>query len=700
MPARKTLQSCPTIIVFVFTFLFITSSEVKGQSTPFIDSLLEILENQDPDMASIDILNRIAMRYTEVDPVEGMKYARQAKNQALRRGSPIDLARANNAIASNWLVLLEVDSAMLYYHTALSIYQAEDDKKGMGEIAGNMGHAAYYSGRYDEALQYYFEALTNFEELGFEEGITNQHASLGNTYMVQEKYSEAFYHDSIALAGFAAMGDSNGYAMVLGNLANICTEMDEFEKGAAYFQQAADIYERANQPLGMGRNLINLAAMYVDQGKYLPALESARKGLTICSDNNLELCIYYCLSNIGYAYLQSYAYKDSAIHDRVLVPGEAKELLKSAIHYLEQAVTLTDKLESPENFEDTHRALSQAYKYNGQFEKALQHHEIFASIKDSLASVERAERIEHLTTEREIAVRDKQIELDKLRLKVKRNERIYFIIGLALLAGWLSLVYRNAKNQRKSNQQLGLLNTQISTTNLQLEDRNVQLTNTLEELKATQAQLIEVERQKENEILRRRISRDIHDDISSGLSKISWMTEVLRNKPDTAETTDQEMLGRIASYSRETVSKLGEIIWSTKPESDNFSGLASYSREFLSRYMEGLPIRYQVNFPEQSDNTAMNPELRRNLYLVLKESVHNAVKYSKATDLTISMHAKDGGYSLVVEDNGIGMDINDSSPNGNGFRNMQGRMRDVNGTMSVHSSPGKGTRLEFSGPVY
>ena len=700
MPARKTLQSCPTIIVFVFTFFFIASQEVKGQSTPYIDSLLEILENQDPDMASIDILNRIAMRYTEVDPVEGLKYARQAKNQALHRGSPIDLARANNAIASNWLVLLEVDSAMLYYHTALSIYKEDGDKKGMGEIAGNLGHAAYYMGRYDEALEYYFEALTSFEELGFEEGIPNQHASLANTYMVQEKYPEAIYHDSIALIGFAAQGDSVAYAMVLGNLANIYTELEELEKATDYYKESADIYGRANQLFGMGRNLSNLSGLYFDQGLFLPALETALKGLKICRDNNFDMGVQYCLANIGLSYLQSYVYKDSSRDDLVLIPGDKKELLGQALNHLEQAVKLTDKLESPINFDKTHLALSQAYKYNGQLEKALQHHELFASIKDSLASVERAERIEQLTTAREIAVRDKQIELDKLRLKVKRNERIYFIIGLALLAGWLSLVYRNAKNQRKSNQQLGLLNTQISTTNLQLEDRNVQLTNTLEELKATQAQLIEVERQKENEILRRRISRDIHDDISSGLSKISWMTEVLRNKPDTAETTDQEMLGRIASYSRETVSKLGEIIWSTKPESDNFSGLASYSREFLSRYMEGLPIRYQVNFPEQSDNTAMNPELRRNLYLVLKESVHNAVKYSKATDLTISMHAKDGGYSLVVEDNGIGMDINDSSPNGNGFRNMQGRMRDVNGTMSVHSSPGKGTRLEFSGPVY
>ena len=54
----------------------------------------------------------------------------------------------------------------------------------------------------------------------------------------------------------------------------------------------------------------------------------------------------------------------------------------------------------------------------------------------------------------------------------------------------------------------------------------------------------------------------------------------------------------------------------------------------------------------------------------------------------------------MVEDNGIGMDIHDNSSNGNGFRNMKGRMHEVSGTMTVQSSPGQGTRLEFTGPVY
>lgn len=673
---------------------------VISQTSSNIDSFIQIVEKNGPEKVESKVLNSIAMYYAEVNPEIGLQYARQATALAQQQGNRLDMANSMNSMANNWLMMTEMDSAKHYYNTALTIYTEENNKKGMGDIAGNLGHAAYFTGKHDDALAYYFKALSYYEDIGYKEGITTQHSSLANTYMVEEKYPEAIYHDSIALIGFAALGDSVSYAMVLGNLGNIYGDLNQFDKAASYYKEASTIYGRAQQPYGMGRNLINLAALYIDQGQFDSALKVAMEGYTICNTNNFDFCTFYCLSNIGQAYLESYAFADSAKQEYHLVPGRKEDLLRQSIHYLEQALLFTHKLESPEYLDVTHQYLSRAYKYSGQFAKALQHHEIYSSLKDSLASIERAGRIEELTTAREIAVRDKQIELDKLQLKVKRNERIYFIVGLILLAASLAMVYRNAINQRKSNQQLGLLNTQITNTNLQLEDRNEKLNTTLVELKSTQAQLIEVERQKENEILRRRISRDIHDDISSGLSKISWMTELLRDTPDGKHAENDTMLRRIASYSRETVSKLGEIIWSTKPESDNFNSLVSYCREFLNKYLEGLPMKIHIHFPEQEDNIALNPELRRNFYLVLKESVHNAVKYSQATELNVSISLKDGSYTLVVEDNGIGMSVGNESSKGNGLRNMQERMKEVKGTMSIHSIPGQGTRLEFSGPIY
>ena len=95
-----------------------------------------------------------------------------------------------------------------------------------------------------------------------------------------------------------------------------------------------------------------------------------------------------------------------------------------------------------------------------------------------------------------------------------------------------------------------------------------------------------------------------------------------------SSTVDPAQLDKVAAYARDTVSKLGEIIWSTKPESDNVESLTSYMRDYLNSYLDGLDMKYEISFPKDEKNLNMNPELRRNLFLVLKESVHNAAKYS------------------------------------------------------------------------
>ncbi len=113
-----------------------------------------------------------------------------------------------------------------------------------------------------------------------------------------------------------------------------------------------------------------------------------------------------------------------------------------------------------------------------------------------------------------------------------------------------------------------------------------------------------------------------------------------------------------------------------------------------------MPIRRHIDFPESDEDAALNPELRRNLFLVLKEAVHNAVKYSEATDLHVTFAIDNSRYRLVVQDNGIGMSGDANALGGNGLRNMRERMAAVHGACELTSAPGQGTRIACSGPVY
>jgi signal transduction histidine kinase len=237
--------------------------------------------------------------------------------------------------------------------------------------------------------------------------------------------------------------------------------------------------------------------------------------------------------------------------------------------------------------------------------------------------------------------------------------------------------------------------------NLQLNDTNTELSNTLEDLKRTQAQLVATEKAKETEVIRRRISQDIHDDISSGLTRIAWLSETAREL--SAHKGNGEIdttLTKIVSSSRETIERLGEIIWAINPDKDNLEGFFAYLRTYIMHYLEGTDYKIRIDFPEQKLDVRFNPDLKRTLFLVIKEAIHNVVKHSGAQSIHISFHCIGQRFEILIADDGKGFDPASVNSHSNGLRNMRERIEAVGGTFSVITGNGDGTKVMLSGEIY
>jgi signal transduction histidine kinase len=216
-----------------------------------------------------------------------------------------------------------------------------------------------------------------------------------------------------------------------------------------------------------------------------------------------------------------------------------------------------------------------------------------------------------------------------------------------------------------------------------------------------QEQLVAVARHTENEKIRRRISQDIHDDISSGLNKISWMSELVKIKAQ--KNVPQEIyptLDKIIKSSRESVDNLIEIIWSLNPNSDDLENMLAYFRNYINKFFDETAFKVAINFPEHPEKIEMNPELKRNLFLVMKEALHNAAKYSHAENILLDFRYAEGRYEFLIADDGIGIEEGVVKGTGNGMMNMRRRMADVKGSFTVDSGAGKGTRIRLTGIFY
>jgi len=211
-----------------------------------------------------------------------------------------------------------------------------------------------------------------------------------------------------------------------------------------------------------------------------------------------------------------------------------------------------------------------------------------------------------------------------------------------------------------------------------------------------QAQLLALEQRRALAEERSRISRDMHDEVGSGLTEIVVLSEAAR--AEEAESRSTSLAG-IGKRSRELLDAIGAIIWALNPDNDRLDRLVAFLREASARQAEHFALDTRFKLPARLPDRAIGAGIVRHVTLIVREAVNNACKHSKATMLTITVEISGDQLRLVIEDNGSGFDPATAAGQGNGLGNMHARAQAVNGTLAVDSRPGQGTRVVICLPI-
>ncbi len=200
------------------------------------------------------------------------------------------------------------------------------------------------------------------------------------------------------------------------------------------------------------------------------------------------------------------------------------------------------------------------------------------------------------------------------------------------------------------------------------------------------------------EKLRNRVARDLHDDMGSTLSTINILSSMAKSRMGTDPVKTTEYLGKISDNSQRMMDAMDDIVWSIKPSNDSMQKIAARMREFATNVLEAKEIELDFRVDESVFDITLNMEARRDFFLVFKEAVNNAAKYSKATMVVIRVGLHNKRLILLVEDNGAGFDT-EKADNGNGLGNMQKRADAMKGRLQFLSKPGEGTHVTLNIPV-
>jgi len=215
------------------------------------------------------------------------------------------------------------------------------------------------------------------------------------------------------------------------------------------------------------------------------------------------------------------------------------------------------------------------------------------------------------------------------------------------------------------------------------------------EKRKLQRKIERLERERALEKERVRISQDMHDEVGSSLSEISILSELL--KRDMSKSEEAELhLRDISDRSAEVIENIGQIIWAINPRNDPLDNLVAHLRLYTADYIRKSGIKYRFEIPENIPAYHLSAEVRRNVFLVVKEALHNIVKHSCASEVQVRVDFLQSQMIINVRDNGKGFSIDQSSGSGNGLINMQKRIENIGGTFKIESEPEQGTSITIT----
>lgn len=200
--------------------------------------------------------------------------------------------------------------------------------------------------------------------------------------------------------------------------------------------------------------------------------------------------------------------------------------------------------------------------------------------------------------------------------------------------------------------------------------------------------------------IRDQISRDLHDDVGGILSSISFYSEAAQNLHQQGRHAESyQLLLKIADNARQTISQMSDVVWSMRSDTNNAGQLAqrleSVGRELLT--VNGIQLTVKTD--AELERLTLRPDVVRNLYLIGKEALHNAAKYSGATEVILAVQQIGSLLQVRVADNGRGFDPSAVASGGNGLGNMLRRAEAISAGYTLTAEPGQGTAVTIEKAV-
>jgi len=612
--------------------------------------------------------------------------------------------------------------AIFFYRQAIEFPFRTIYAKEFVGIFNSLGALYHVQGQYDSSLIEHRQALLLAQQFSFKNEIVKACRGIALNYMQQSQNDSARYYLNFALPISLQLPDQSLRASVYIDLGYCWLEETNSTEALGQFIKAAAIYEDIKDADGLGKALVNIGNIESILGQYEKALDYTTRALRISEENNSDANIAYCHRLLGRIYRKQKKYNDAlreydqaikiyrkqgdlrneadtfqsigniyfdlrqydealrqykmslsiamTIHNPSQISyaysgiGSAWNELKNfpkAIAYFDSSIAIARETKNRYLIMDAYEAKSSIFSNLKRYREALKFHQLYADLKDSLVQEENRQGTQEMEAKYQNEKKQDQIELlqkdqllKNISLQQNRTIQTAMVVAFILLIVIGLLVFNRYRIIHQANRHM------------------------------------EIER------MRNEIARDLHDDMGSTLSSIQIISQLALKENQSAPSAKYFL--RIAENAAKMMESMSDMVWSINPENDSLQKMLVKMKEFSAEILEPKNINYQFQGEETLNGTVLDVAKRKNIFLIFKESINNAAKYSEGSFIEIQIANVANDLHLTIRDNGKGFDPA-KTQGGNGLKNMRNRAREINAAFNLETLEGKGTILKLKLPL-
>lgn len=623
---------------FILTFTTVLFACLGHSQDNVLDSLMNELGKAKEDTNKVNLLAAICRQVRFTDPEKALQYGKDGYTLSKKLGFDKGTAACYLNVSTAYSYAGSLDTALTFLDTALGFAHKAKDLKRLGLTYLNRADIYRQKQNYKQALLDCDTAISFADKANDDDVRARVSQTFGSIYYRQQAYDQSILYLDKAIALYRKTGNMRMTASGLNNIGLIYKELKDYPKAAAVTLDAIRITDSLKDLTNLSFFNGNMADVYFMMENYPMAIKYVDKAIEYASLQQHEMDMAAAWSMKGHIYTAQKKYAE-------------------ALPYLLNAQAIFAQSGPPDDMQNNADMLAESYAGTGNFVKAYEYLRISKRTGDSIALEKYNEGIASMQTKFKLDEKDKEIQLlaknKELQQQKLREKNVYIIASaavaiLALLGIWLAVNRYRLRQQMK-----------------ELELRN-------------------------------QIAADLHDEVGSSLSSIHMLSQMATGKTDVSDG-QRNILNKVSSNAKETMDRMSDIVWMIKPGEADATGLTERMKRFAGEICSSRNIIVSTDLAAL-ETVKLTMEQRKTIYLIFKEAVNNAVKYSGTGKISIGSSVQNKELILTVRDFGKG--FNEAElVRGNGLDNMNNRAKESGGSLAIDSGVEKGTLISLRIPV-